>query len=176
MDKNKRLMSVRKDGTMINSVVLTGRLTKEPELRYTRQNTPTISFVLAVDRAIKKDGQPDADFISCIAWNKTAELMAQYLHKGSLIGIEGRIQTRNYENQQGQRVYVTEVVANSVQFLESKNAQNAQYQSNNAQTKANNSDQRTDYQQSKRNQHQPNMNFTNADVDTFDIGYEDLPF
>ena len=108
---------------MINRVVLVGRLTKDPELRKTQSGTSVVSYTIAVNRRSQTPGQPDADFISCVAWNKTAELMAQYLHKGSLIGVEGRIQTRNYENQQGQRVYVTEVVTDNVQFLEPKNAQ-----------------------------------------------------
>lgn len=105
---------------MINRVVLVGRLTKDPELRRTQSGTSVVSYTIAVNRRSAQPGQPDADFINCVAWNKTAELMAQYLHKGSLIGVEGRIQTRNYENQQGQRVYVTEVVTDSVQFLEPK--------------------------------------------------------
>ena len=99
---------------MINRVVLVGRLTRDPELRKTQSGT------MAVGRRVSTQGQPDADFINCVAWNKTADLMTQYLHKGSLIGLEGRIQTRSYDNQQGQRVYVTEVVAESVQFLEPK--------------------------------------------------------
>ncbi|WP_288081009.1 single-stranded DNA-binding protein [Faecalibaculum rodentium] len=111
---------------MVNSVVLIGRLTKDPELRTTGSGTPVVSFTLAVNRRFKSQGQPEADFINCVAWNKPAETMARYLHKGSLIAITGRIQTRNYENQQGQRVYVTEVVADSFDFLESKNAAGAQ--------------------------------------------------
>lgn len=108
---------------MINRVVLIGRLTKDPELRKTQSGTSVVSYTIAVNRRSQTPGQPDADFINCVAWNKTAELMAQYLHKGSLIGVEGRIQTRSYDNQQGQRVYVTEVVTDSVQFLEPKNVQ-----------------------------------------------------
>lgn len=111
---------------MINLTVLVGRLTKEPELRRTQSGTSVVSYTLAVNRKSKKDGQPETDFISCVAWNKTADLMAQYLHKGSLIGIEGSIQTRYYDNQQGQRIYVTEVVTNKISFLESKNIQEAQ--------------------------------------------------
>ncbi len=84
---------------MINRVVLVGRLTKDPELRRTQSGTSVVSYTIAVNRRSAQPGQPDADFINCVAWNKTAELMAQYLHKGSLIGVEGRIQTRNYENQ-----------------------------------------------------------------------------
>ena len=105
---------------MINRVVLVGRLTKDPELRKTQSGTSVVSYTIAVNRRSQTPGQPDADFISCVAWNKTAELMAQYLHKGSLIGVEGRIQTRNYENKQGTRVYVTEILVNSIQFLEPK--------------------------------------------------------
>lgn len=105
---------------MINKVVLIGRLTRELELRKTPNGASCVSFTLAVDRARKSDGQPEADFIGCVAWNKTADIMSQYLHKGSLIAIEGRIQTRSYDNQQGQRVYVTEVYTESVQFLDSK--------------------------------------------------------
>lgn len=114
----------------MNNVILIGRLTKDVELRKTQSGMSTVSFTLAVSRQFKKEGQPDSDFINCVAWNKTADLMAQYLHKGSLIGVEGRIQTRSYDNQQGQRVYVTEVVTDTVQFLEPKNAstqQNASY-------------------------------------------------
>ena len=106
----------------MNKVLLIGRLTKEPEIRHTQNGATVVSYTLAVNRRIQTPGQPDADFISCVAWNKTADLMEQYLHKGSLIGVEGRIQTRSYDNQQGQRVYVTEIFTESIQFLESKNS------------------------------------------------------
>lgn len=92
-------------------------------MRYTSNGTATASFSLAVDRNFKNaNGERDTDFINCVAWRKTAETLAQYTRKGSLIGVEGRIQTRNYENNQGQKVYVTEVVVEKVTFLESKNA------------------------------------------------------
>ena len=107
---------------MINRVVLVGRLTRDPELRKTASGASVVSFTVACDRRFKSPGQPDADFISCVAWNKVADLMAQYLHKGSLVGVEGRIQTRNYDDASGKRVYVTEVVAENVQFLEPKSA------------------------------------------------------
>lgn len=110
---------------MINRVVLVGRLTRDPELRKTQNGTSVVSFSLAVNRRVQSQGQPEADFINCVAWNRLADLMCQYLHRGSLIGVEGRIQTRNYDNNQGQRVYVTEVVADNVQFLEPKNAQHS---------------------------------------------------
>lgn len=110
----------------MNSVALVGRLTKDPELRKTANGTSVCAFNLAVNRPYAKQGEQDADFISCVAWNLTAENLAKYQHKGSLIGLEGKIQTRNYDNQQGQRVYVTEVIANNIQFLESRNSQNQQ--------------------------------------------------
>lgn len=109
---------------MINNVVLTGRLTKDIDLRYTQSGKAAGSFSLAVERNFtNQQGQRDADFINCQAWGKTAETMANYTHKGSLIGVEGRIQTRNYENKQGQRVYVTEVIVTNFTFLESKKSQ-----------------------------------------------------
>lgn len=111
---------------MINRVVLVGRLTKDPVLRKTGTGASVTSFTVACDRRIKTEGQPTADFINCVAWNKVADLMAQYLHKGSLVGVEGRIQTRSYDDQSGKRVYVTEVVADSVQFLEPKSVASSQ--------------------------------------------------
>lgn len=107
---------------MINRVVLTGRLTRDLELRRTQGGASVVSFSIAVNRSFAREGQQDTDFINCVAWNKTAETMAQYLHKGSLIGIDGRIQTRSYDNQQGQRVYVTEVVCENFTFLETRNS------------------------------------------------------
>lgn len=106
---------------MINNVVLVGRLTKDPELRYTPSNVAVASFSLAVNRNFKNQaGDREADFISCIMWRQQAENFANWLKKGALVGITGRIQTRSYDNQQGQRVYVTEVVAESFQILEKK--------------------------------------------------------
>ena len=106
---------------MLNHVQLIGRLTKDPELRYTSQGVGVATFTLAVQRNYSdNNGERQTDFIQCISWRKLAETIANHLVKGSLIACEGRIQTRNYENQQGQRVYVTEVVVNEVQFLESK--------------------------------------------------------
>lgn len=104
-----------------------GRLTKDPELRYTPSNVATASFTLAVNRNFKNQaGERDADFINCVMWRQSAENLANWCRKGQQIGITGRIQTRNYENQQGQRVYVTEVVAESFQVLEKRdNSANA---------------------------------------------------
>lgn len=106
---------------MLNSVVLVGRLTKDPELRYTPSNQAVATFSLAVKRPFKnQNGEREADFINCAIWRQQAENLANWAKKGALIGITGRIQTRNFENQQGQRVYVTEVVADSFQLLESR--------------------------------------------------------
>lgn len=104
---------------MINRVVLTGRLTRDPELRYTTSGTAVVSFTLAVDRQFRnQNGDRDADFVNCVIWRKSAENFSNFTHKGSLVGVEGRIQTRNYENQQGNRVYVTEVVVDNFALLE----------------------------------------------------------
>lgn len=106
---------------MINNVVLVGRMTKDAELRYTPSNQAVATFSLAVNRNFKsQNGEREADFINCVIWRQQAENLANWAKKGALIGITGRIQTRSYENQQGQRVYVTEVVANDFQLLESR--------------------------------------------------------
>ena len=110
---------------MINNVVLVGRMTRDAELRMTQSNTAVASFTLAVNRNFKsQNGEREADFINCIIWRQQAENLANWAKKGALIGITGHIQTRNYEYQQGQRVYVTEVVAENFQILESRNQQN----------------------------------------------------
>lgn len=111
---------------MMNSVCLVGRLTKNPELRYTPSNQAVATFSLAVNRNFKgQNGEREADFINCVIWRQQAENLANWAKKGALIGITGRIQTRSYDNQQGQRVYVTEVVADNFQLLEF-NKQNTQ--------------------------------------------------
>lgn len=105
---------------MLNSVCLVGRMTKDAELRYTPNNQAVATFSLAVNRNFKsQNGEREADFINCVIWRQQAENLANWAKKGALIGITGRIQTRNYENQQGQRVFVTEVVADNFQLLES---------------------------------------------------------
>lgn len=112
---------------MLNRVVLVGRLTKDPELRYTPNGAAVATFTLAVNRTFaNQSGEREADFINCVAWRRQAENVANFLKKGSLAGVDGRLQTRNYENQQGQRVWVTEVQAESVQFLEPKNSGSGQ--------------------------------------------------
>lgn len=104
---------------MINNVVLVGRLTRDPDLRYTSSGVAVATFSLAVNRNFtSQNGERETDFINCVIWRKPAETLANYARKGTLIGLTGRIQTRNYENQQGQRVYVTEVVVNNFHLLE----------------------------------------------------------
>ena len=105
---------------MINHVVLVGRITRDPLLRKTQSGASVVSFTVACNRRVKQEGQAETDFINCVAWNKAADFMAQYVKKGALLGLEGRIQTRNYDDKDGNRVYITEVVCNSVQSLESK--------------------------------------------------------
>lgn len=109
---------------MINNVVLVGRTTKEIELKYTSNDLVYANFTLAVNRNFKnRNGEREADFINIVIWRQQAENLANWAKKGTLLGITGRIQTRNYENQQGQRVYVTEIVADNFQILEKREAQ-----------------------------------------------------
>ena len=106
---------------MLNKVILIGRTTREVELRRTSNGTAVATFTLAVEnRFVLKDGKTSTDFISCVAWANTAEIMEKYVRKGALIAIEGRIQTRNYDNKDGNRVYITEVVVENMKMLESR--------------------------------------------------------
>jgi single-strand DNA-binding protein len=106
---------------MINQVTLVGRLTKDPDLKLTTDGTPVTHVILAVSRHYRnQNGEVEADFVQCTLWRKTAENTKQYCRKGSVVGITGRIQTRHYDNQEGKRVYVTEVVAESIRFLSGK--------------------------------------------------------
>ncbi|MCH4169549.1 MAG: single-stranded DNA-binding protein [Streptococcaceae bacterium] len=148
---------------MINNVVLVGRLTKDPELNYTASGIATVKFTLAVNRQFKNQaGEREVDFIRCVIWRQSAENFANWAKKGSLIGVTGRIQTGSYENNQGQRVYTTDVVVDNFQMLESRN----QSEQNQQSTQQNNS-----YQQSKPQQQ--NNNFGTAPIE---ILPEDLPF
>ncbi|CAH0415951.1 single-stranded DNA-binding protein [Periweissella fabaria] len=142
---------------MINRVILVGRLVKDVELRYTQSGNATANFTLAVNRQFKSEnGEREADFINCVMWRKNAENFANFTHKGSLVGIEGRIQTRNYENKEGQRVYVTEVNADSFSLLESRSESQKQ----------------ADQSQSYQSNTKPNS-FGGADID---INDDDMPF
>lgn len=111
---------------MLNRVILIGRLTRDPELRYTPAGVAVTQFTLAVDRPFTaQGGEREADFIPVVTWRQLAETCANYLRKGRLTAVEGRIQVRNYENNEGKRVYVTEVIADNVRFLESANRDNS---------------------------------------------------
>lgn len=162
---------------MLNRVVLVGRLTRDPELRYTPNGVAVANFTLAVNRTFSnRQGEREADFINCVVWQKQAENVANYLKKGSLAGVDGRIQTRSYDNNEGRRVYVTEVVAESVQFLEPKGANQGQsFDSFGAPPPTGGND----YGQ-QRNQQQGGSSFNNDpfsnDSGSIDISDDDLPF
>ena len=114
----------------INLCVLIGRTTRDIELRRTGNGTAVASFTLAVNRDFKTNDGQEADFIQCVAWKKTAELLEQYVHKGDRIAVNGSIRTRNYEDNYGKKVYVTEVMVNHVEFLETKNREQSNYNNN----------------------------------------------
>ncbi|RDU37266.1 single-stranded DNA-binding protein [Neobacillus piezotolerans] len=170
---------------MMNRVVLVGRLTKDPELRYTPSGVPMATFTLAVNRTFSnQQGEREADFINCVVWRKPAENVANYLKKGSLAGVDGRIQTRNYEGQDGKRVYVTEVVAESVQFLEPRNSGNKNDNNNDYYGSAPR-EQGNPFGNSNQNQRTApakQQGYTRMDDDPFagsgqiDISDDDLPF
>ena len=112
---------------MLNKVILIGRLTRDPELKHTTSNTAVVNFSIAVNRPFSnQSGERGVDYINVIAWDKQAENINKYLSKGSLVSVEGRIQSRSYENNEGKKVYVTEVVAVNVQFLDSKKNNNSE--------------------------------------------------
>lgn len=116
---------------MINRTILVGRLTKDPELKYTPNGVPMTRFTVAVNRSFtNQNGEREADFISCLAWRKQAENLANYMKKGSLIGVDGRIQTGSFEGQDGKRVFTTDVIADNIQFLEGKTSNQQQQSSN----------------------------------------------
>ncbi len=106
----------------MNTVQLVGRFTRDPDVRYTDGGSTIARFTLACDRRFKRDGEDNADFISCVAFGKTAEFIERYFVKGQRIGLNGRIQTGSYVNQEGTKVYTTDVIAENVEFVESKNA------------------------------------------------------
>ena len=160
---------------MINRSVLVGRLTRDVDLRYTANGTAVGNFTIAVDRQFtNSNGEREADFINCVIWRKSAENFANFTHKGSLVGIDGRIQTRNYENQQGQRVYVTEVVVDNFALLEPKsananNSTNPQAANPNSSSTANNSNPTT-------NDSKPEEDPFADNTEPINISDDDLPF
>ena len=158
---------------MINRAVLTGRLTKDPELRTTQSGLSVVSFNLAVDRPYKdNNGNYGADFISCVIWRKAAENFCNFTSKGSLVGIDGRIQTRNYDDKDGKKVYVTEVVVDSFALLESKKDR----QNNNADNNANNNKGTYSKGNNGANYDNNSQDPFNGSGDTIDISDDDLPF
>ncbi|MCI0131318.1 MULTISPECIES: single-stranded DNA-binding protein [Enterococcaceae] len=167
---------------MINNVVLVGRLTRDPDLRYTSNGSAVATFNLAVNRNFtNQSGEREADFINCVIWRKPAETLANYAKKGTLLGVVGRIQTRNYENQQGQRVYVTEVVCENFQLLESKNASSQRQQQTSGFNNFSQDNQNTQssFGQSSSND-MPNFDRDNSNPfgnsSSIDISDDDLPF
>jgi len=174
---------------MMNRVVLVGRLTKDPELRHTQSNKAVATFTIAVNRQFTNaQGEREADFINIVVWGRPAENVKQYVRKGSQVGVDGRMQTRNYLANDGTRRYVTEVVAESVSFLEPKSnnnnySQNNDYQQNNSYKQQNNYQQQASVQQNNYGNSQANQkstNLSNDDFSTFganiDISDDDLPF
>ena len=163
---------------MINNVVLVGRLTRDPELRFTSNGQAVATFNLAVNRNFtSQSGEREADFVNCVIWRKPAETLANYAKKGTLLGVVGRIQTRNYENQQGQKVYVTEVVCDNFQLLESRNANEQRQNTENF----NNQNQQSSQAQQDTMPGFGNFgNQTNTDPfgqsSQIDISDDDLPF
>ncbi|HFK0639236.1 TPA: single-stranded DNA-binding protein [Listeria monocytogenes] len=160
---------------MMNRVVLVGRLTKDPDLRYTPAGAAVATFTLAVNRTFtNQNGEREVDFINCVVWRKPAENVANFLKKGSMAGVDGRVQTRNYEDSDGKRVFVTEVVAESVQFLDPKNNNVEGTTSNNYQNKANysNNNKTSSY---RADTSQNSDSFANEGK-PIDINPDDLPF
>ena len=166
---------------MLNRALLVGRLTRDPELRRTGSRKAVTSFNLAVERNFKSDDQ-EADFINCVCWGKIAENTERYCSKGSLVSVDGRIQTRNYENNQGQKVYVTEVVAENVQFLTPRNDFNEQNTLGVTNTYGTqNYAQNQSYGTQTKNYSQSNVQYAQsltqqAEVDALEIASDDLPF
>jgi len=162
---------------MINRTILVGRLTRDPELRYTTNGAAVANFTVAVNRTFtNSQGEREADFINCIIWRKAAENFANLVHKGSLVGIDGRIQTSSYDNQQGQRVYRTDVIVENFSKLEWDNDSNGQ-SNGHADNQASKSSSTSSYS----NQRADNMQKNNSDPfadnsKPIDISDSDLPF
>ncbi len=163
---------------MINKAVLVGRLVRDPEYRTTPSGVQVATFTLAVNRTFtNQQGEREADYINCVVFRKTAENVNQYLSKGKLAGVDGRLQSRSYENNEGQKVFVTEVVCDNVQFLEPKGSQNGSnsYQNGTSYQKGNNytqNSQNAQQGQNKAKYDQQNNPFNNGS--NFDD--TDLPF
>ncbi|UEX90079.1 single-stranded DNA-binding protein [Staphylococcus ratti] len=168
---------------MLNRVVLVGRLTKDPEYRTTPSGVSVATFTLAINRTFtNSQGEREADFINCVVFRKQAENVSNFLFKGSLAGVDGRLQSRSYENQEGRRVFVTEVVCDSVQFLEPK-SQNQRHANNPSNDFQSYSQGFGGQQQGQNSSYQNNNNHTQNNDNPFanangpiDISDDDLPF
>lgn len=155
---------------MLNRVVVVGRLTRDPDLRYTPNGVAVANFTVAVDRPFtNQQGERETDFINCVTWRRQAENLANYMKKGSLVGVDGRVQTRNYEGQDGKRVYVTEILAESIQFLESRRSEQGS-----TQTSPPNND-RNFQSQSERPPAKSDNPFESSG-EPVDLSDDDLPF
>ncbi|GAB2487764.1 single-stranded DNA-binding protein [Alkalibacterium psychrotolerans] len=183
---------------MINNVVLVGRLTKDAELRYTGSGIAVASFTVAVERPYTNaQGERETDFINCVAWRKTAEIISNFTRKGSLVGVTGRMQTRNYTNNEGRKVYITEVVCENFQMLEPKSVTEKRAQNDGSNTgggysnssnnsnysnNSNNSGYSQKSNQAPKNNQSNYANFdedpfqSNSNDDSIDISDDDLPF
>lgn len=167
---------------MLNRAILTGRLTRDPELRYTTSGTAVVQATIAVDRQFKnQQGEREADFINLVIWRKAAENFANFTHKGSLVGIDGRIQTRTYENKQGQRVYVTEINVDSFSLLEPRQDNNQQPNNNySSQAPSNNTRNATPNSPQQNQNAQSNYGNQNNDFgnggQSIDLADDELPF
>lgn len=174
---------------MINNVTLVGRLTRDAELRYTGSGIAVSSFTIAADRPFtNSQGNRDTDFINCVAWRRTAETVSNFTKKGSLVGVTGRIQTRNYQNNEGRTIYVTEVVVENFQMLEPKSVtESRRAQDNNSSSEYNQNQSAPNQSYNQNNQdYQNNSNNSGSskfDNDPFeknddiiDISDDDLPF
>ena len=155
----------------MNKVFLIGRLSRDPELRHTQSGMPVCQINVAISRPVVQGNEPQTDFINVVVWNKQAENVARYLSKGRQVAIEGRIQTRNYDNTEGKRIYVTEVIASNVEFLGSANDNN----------RANN--QAQSFNENPFDSMEPPMDTTSVDNDPFasfgekvEISDSELPF
>lgn len=157
----------------MNRVVLVGRITKDPELRRTNSGIPYVRFTVAVNRRFQnKNGEREADFINCVAWRQTAELIGKYVTKGNQIGVDGQIQTSSFDDQNGVRQFMTQVVCESIHFLESRkqndNNQYGYYNQSNYQEQSNQGSYRNNYENEKHEDPFENINS--------DISSDDLPF
>jgi single-strand DNA-binding protein len=161
---------------LLNRVILIGRLTKDPELRYTPTGVAVTQFTLAVDRQFTaQGGEREADFIPVVTWRQLAETCANYLRKGRLTAVEGRMQVRNYDNSEGKRVYVTEVIADNVRFLESPNRENGAGGGSTAKREepSNGGGERVSQSSNNKNNNQDPFS---DDGKPIDISDDDLPF